>query len=641
MLYCAAMTNEFEGIISVTARGTGYVPFEGHEQDIEIATENLNTALNKDLVSVRLLPQKKNGRVQGEVTAILSRSKDAFVGVLEKRKEGYFLSADDNRMYADIHIADIDGAKEGDKLYVRITSWETQDAYPEGEILRVIGRHGEHNVEMEAIVLEHNFDTRFPESVTQEAEALAKKRAITKDDIESRRDFRDTLTLTIDPVDAKDFDDALSFKQLDNGNIEVGIHIADVTHYVEPGSAIDEEAQRRGTSIYLVDRTIPMLPEILSNDICSLREGEDRLAFAAVFTFNEKHEVVTRWFGRTVIHSNKRFSYEEAQSVLNTNEGPYAHELKTLNTIAYALREKRRREGSIGFEQDEVKFTLDEKGNPTGVYVKERTNTNLLIEDFMLLANKAVAEYIHELGKGKKELLFIYRIHDVPKEEKIDELGVFVRAMGYDFETKKGSVTPEAINSLLKQIEGAPEEKLIQLATIRSMAKAVYSTKNIGHFSLSFKHYTHFTSPIRRYPDIMVHRILWSHLDGSPIPQDELRRYQRLAIESSQREIEAIEAERDSTKYMQVKFMLGKIGQEFDATISGLTDFGMFVEENESKAEGLIRFADMDDYYTLKDGGYVISGEKKGKEFTLGDSVRVKLIAADLESKRLSFALLK
>ncbi|MDP6659637.1 MAG: ribonuclease R [Candidatus Pacebacteria bacterium] len=636
---------KFKGIISVTARGTGYVPLEGFEKDIEIPFENLNTALNGDMVEARLVKTRGDKRQQGEVVEILERDKTQFVGTIERDEEGFFLVSDDRRMYADISTKDAEKKriKEGTKALVEITRWEKGDEYPEGAVLRTLGMKGEHETEMQAIVLGHEFDTSFPKEVEKEAKEINDNRKITDEEINKRRDFRDTPTFTIDPDDAKDFDDALSVKTLPNGNIEVGIHIADVTHYVRPGSEVDKEAQKRGTSVYLVDRTIPMLPEILSNDICSLKPDEDRLTFSAVFTLDSSGEIKDKWFGKTIIHSDKRFTYKEAQDVLDEKDGVFIDELTKIRDLAKKIRVKRMKEGAISFEQDEVKFKLNEKGMPIDVVVKERLETNLLIEDFMLMANKGVAEFIFELCKaqGLGTPTFIYRIHDVPKNEKIAELEIFLRAIGYDIKTKKGEMSSKEINKLLESIKGKPEEKLIQMATIRSMAKAIYSTKNIGHFSLSFRHYTHFTSPIRRYPDMMAHRIFFGHLDKSPIPNDELKRYSNLAIKSSQREIEAVAAERESIKYKQVEYMKEHIGEKFNGLITGVTDFGIFIEERKTKAEGLVRLADMDDYYELEKGGYSLVGKKGRKRYAVGDEVKIELLDADLDERRISWKILQ
>jgi len=448
--------------------------------------------------------------------------------------------------------------------------------------------------------------------------------------------------MTIDPADAKDFDDALSFKTLENGNYEIGIHIADVSHYVQEGQPIDVEAHERGTSIYLVDRVIPMLPEVLSNDLCSLRPNEDRLAFSAVFEINSDAGVVDEWYGQTIIHSDRRFSYEEAQEVLDTKSGDYLEELSIMMNLGRLLRKRRYKNGAIAFEQPEVKFVLDENGKPIDAVTKIRTETMMMIEDYMLLANMKVSEYIDKLCKDSgKETNFIYRIHDVPDPERIEELAIFIHALGYEFNTKDG-VDAKDINKLLKDIEGKPEENLLKVATIRSMAKAVYSTKNIGHFGLAFKHYTHFTSPIRRYPDLMAHRMLRKHLDGSMIGPKEIAKHERTAIHASEREMYAVRAERNSIKYKQVEYMVDKVGEEFDGIITGVTDWGIYVEEKNSKAEGMIRLGSLKgDFFKHEASKYRIKGDKTGDTYTLGQEIRIKLMRADLEEKQIDYALVK
>lgn len=635
--------SHIEGPITVSRRGIGYVPNEVFEEDIEIPNNYINTALNKDTVEILLHPKVEGERLRGEVVRIIQRAKTQFVGTIEKQDGLSFLAPDDQRMYTDILLSPDDpsasGVEDGMKVLVELTHWDDPKKNPEGKILQVLGRKGEHNVEMKAILLSHGFETGFPDDVEKAAKEIENKKAeIIKAEEGKRKDFRNVTTVTIDPPDAKDFDDALSIKNLDNGNIEVGIHIADVSHYVIPGSPIDKEAQKRATSIYLVDRTIPMLPEVISNDVSSLNPNEDKLAYSAVFELTADGEIKNHWFGETIINSNKRFTYENAQEILDAGSGEYYEELNTANNIAKNLRKKRFEDGSVAFEHDEVRFILDENGKPTGIERKKTLDTNHLIEEYALLTNKAVAEYIFKLNK--KDLLFIYRIHDVPDPEKIEALTIFLKAIGYDFDPKDSGVTTQDINNLFKQIEGKSVEDLIKISTIRSMSKAVYSTKNIGHFSLAFKYYTHFTSPIRRYPDLMVHRIMKSQLQGKEIPADELKKYEKLTLTSTEQEIEATQAERDSIRYKQVEYMKEHIGEVFDGKITGVTDFGLFVEDENTKSEGLVHVSKIgNDFYTLDKKTYSIKGERSGKSYTLGDKVKIKLLGADLDKKTLDFVI--
>lgn len=630
------------GVISINRRGTGYLAHSDCEEDVEIQNQNLNTALHGDTVEIQILPKVKGRRMAGEVKNILERAKTNFVGIIEQGDKATFFKPDDNRVYKDILLADHEARniKAGTKVYVKMLPWTDARKNPDGEIIKVLGEKGQHEVEMQSIIFEHGFETTFPPQIEKEAENFKSQKAITPEDVENRRDVRGTTTFTIDPHDAKDFDDALSIDMRDNGDIEIGIHIADVSHYVRPGSLIDNEARKRATSIYLVDRTIPMLPEVLSNDVCSLVANEDRRTFSAMFVLSPDAQVKERWFGETIIHSNKRFSYEEAQEILNKKEGTLYNELNTLNTLSKKLRKRRAESGAISFEQDEVAFELDEKGKPIRVYKKKRQDTNKLIEDFMLLANQEVATYVFDLVKKHKggKSAFIYRVHDMPNPEKIEELGIFLRAIGHDFTTNDGHVSGKDINKLFKEIEGTPEEHLIKTATIRSMAKAVYSTKNVGHFGLAFKYYTHFTSPIRRYPDVMVHRILKSFLNKQPLSTKELRDYEHLTIISSQREIEAVRAERDSIKYKQVEYMMDHIGEEFDGTVTGVTEWGVYVEEKETRADGLVRMSDIKgDYFSVEPKKYRVVGQKTKRKIALGDVVRIKLMKADMDNRQLDF----
>lgn len=636
----------------VRAKGIGFFNVPTIEEDILIPSESLSFALDGDIVEIEVLPKIQGRRQEGKVLKVLEPAHEEFVGTVKKHKtlDTYFLSPDNYRIHIRPLLPGATALDEGMKVVAKITKWENPTVDPEAKITETLGKAGDHETEMQAIIRSGGFSENFNETITKAGQDLyARKDEIfaaaieaTKGENPVRRDMRDTTTMTIDPADAKDFDDALSFKKLENGNFEIGIHIADVSHYVRIGDVIDKEAQERGTSIYLVDRVIPMLPEVLSNDLCSLRPNEDRLAFSIVFEMNPDAGIVSEWYGQTIIHSNRRFSYEEAQEVLDTQSGDNLEALNTMMMLGRTLRARRYKDGAIAFEQPEVKFKLDENGKPIEAITKVRTETMLMIEDFMLLANQKVSEHIHTLSKNKgQDAAFIYRIHDVPNPDKIEELSIFIHALGYEFETNRGEVHAKEINRLLKEIEGKPEENLIKTATIRSMAKAIYSTKNIGHFGLAFSHYTHFTSPIRRYPDLMAHRMLRRYLDGSQISKQEVSRNEKLAVKSSEREMHAVKAERDSIKFKQVEFMLDKVGQEFDGIITGVTDWGLYVEEKNSKAEGMVRLGSLKgDYFTHEASKYRIKGQKTGQVLSLGQEVRIKLTRADLEERQLDFELL-
>jgi ribonuclease R len=630
------------GSIFTTAKGYGYVALEGFEEDIEIQQGSLNTALHNDLVEIVLLPRRKDERVQGEVVKVLERARKRFVGTLENNSGGMYLIVDDPKVYVDILIPKPQSeAVPGYKALVEIEEWRDSKKPPCGKVVEVLGPKGNHEVEMRSIIIAHNIDYSFPHEVLEEARGLKKKADQTStEDIlkEGRRDLRDRLTCTIDPVDAKDFDDALSVLKLPNGTFEIGIHIADVSHYVQPKTALDREARERGFSVYLVDRTIPMLPEVLSNDLCSLNPHEDKLAFSAVFTMNSNAEVISSWFGKTLIHSDKRYSYEDAQKTIDSGSGDLHDEIVVLNSLANILRKERFKGGAIDFAEEEVRFELDQDGVPLRVYKKARLDTHKLVEEFMLLANKEVAREIDRMNEKEEDHhIFVYRTHDLPNREKLEELGVFLRALGYEFRIE-GDVNHKDINALLEAVRGKSHEALVNTALLRSMSKAHYSTGSKGHFGLAFDHYSHFTSPIRRYADLMVHRLLEEHLKGRTVSKKEWQFYDMTAKKVSQREIEVMQAERESIKYKQVEFMEKKVGHEFDALITGVSKFGVFVEEKETKASGLVSVRSMnDDFYTLDEKNYALVGEKTGKRFTLGDEIKVRLVSTDLDRKQINF----
>lgn len=633
------------GKMSITSKGIGYVKNPEFSEDLEIQNQFLNTALHGDEVEVTLHAKVEGIRQGGEVVRILKRAKNGFVGVIDRENGHAFLIPDDKKMYVDILIPKGSGleAKDGQKAYVVITKWDDPKKSPEGEVKQILGEKGDNNVEMLSIVLEKGFDTDLPEEVVAEAHEIEKnQRIIPEAEVAKRRDMRDTFTCTIDPADAKDFDDALSLKELPNGNYEAGIHIADVSHYVREDSALDAEALKRGCSIYLVDRTIPMLPHVLSNDVCSLNPNEDKLTFSAVFEMTPKGQVVSRWFGRTIINSDKRFTYEEAQSIIEMGSGTFSKELLVFKSLAEFLRKEKFANGAIDFETTEVKFRLDAAGKPIEVYKKERLDTHKLVEDFMLLANREVAKFIIDEHLARKEdPLGIYRNHALPEKERLADLSIFLKALGYNLDIEGKEVTPKDIQNIINEATGDPNEQLIKTATIRSMAKAVYATHNIGHFGLAFKYYTHFTSPIRRYPDLLVHRILQDTLDNKKTSDKKAAFYMSAARQSSEREVAASEAERGSIKYKQVEYMVNHVGQTFNGIITGVTDWGIYVEEEDTKCEGMVKLRDLnDDFYTLNPKTYTVTGGQTGKKYTLGDKVKIKVLGADMEKRVIDYMFL-
>ncbi|MBI2100281.1 MAG: ribonuclease R [Candidatus Vogelbacteria bacterium] len=645
-----------EGIIRISHKGVGYVslnPSDKKSEAIEIDPHFLKTALHGDRVKVMPHPAVPGEPQTGEVVEILERKKLEFVGVLEQENGFNFLVPDDRRVYKDILIAPakLGGAGAGDKVLVQITDWHDPKKDPIGEVVEVLGPAGSHETEMQAIVYDKGFRPGFPPAVEREAKAIkAGAAADFAAELPKRKDFRQVTTFTIDPADAKDFDDALSVRKVSAkggpaSGWEVGIHIADPAHYVLPDTALDREARKRATSIYLVDRTVPMLPEVLSNDLCSLNEGEDKLTFSAVFTFDKQLKIKKEWFGRSVINSSKRFTYESAQQHLEAKPpsggglaSKWTADLQTLNKIALKLRADKFAAGAIAFETEEIKFELDNAGKPIRVYKKPRLDANLLIEDFMLLANRKVAEFVSKIV-GNSDHRFVYRIHDRPDPEKIKQLADFLAPLGYKLKLDEGGVSAQSLNELLRSVVGRPEESMVEISVMRSMAKAVYSTKNIGHYGLAFAHYAHFTSPIRRYPDIMVHRLLDLYLQGKMPPDEMLRDYDELAVHVSQMELAAQEAERESIRYKQIEFMQSKVGQIFDGVIAGLAKWGIYIQELETLAEGMVKLFDLkDDFYLFDEKNYMMIGQRTGKRYRLGDKVRVKIVRADVKERVIDFA---
>ncbi|MGS2762665.1 ribonuclease R [Sinomicrobium sp. M5D2P9] len=647
--------NYFTGRVDMTGRGNAYVVCEELDHDVFVPSNMLGKALHGDEVEVYVFPNRRRSskKVEGEITKILSRKKMAFVGIVQMQKNFAFVLPTDFRMYTDIFVPKnkINGAENGDKVLVEITEWPEKADSPYGHITEVFGKPGDHDTEIHAILAEYGLPYTFPPEVEHFANQL--DTSITEEEIKKRRDMRDVLTFTIDPRDAKDFDDALSFRILENGNYEIGIHIADVSHYVVPGTLLDDEAYNRATSVYLVDRVVPMLPEILSNNACSLRPNEEKYTFSAVFEMNRKAEVLNHWFGRTVTYSDRRFAYEEAQAILDTEDNRVPEEVSltgktyeveqeitdailTLDKLAKIMRSKRMLNGAISFDKVEVKFHLDEEHVPTGVFFKEAKDANKLIEEFMLLANRKVAEFI---GRKKPQKTFVYRVHDEPDEDKLILLQGIISKFGYSINMKSRKTISSSLNGLLAEVQGKKEQNLVDTLTIRTMSKAEYTTQNIGHYGLAFDYYTHFTSPIRRYPDVMVHRLLQYYLDGGDSAKEE--EYEEKCRHSSSMESLAVNAERDSIKYMQIKFMQDRRDEEFLGVISGVTEWGIYVEIVENKCEGMIRTRDIkDDYYVFDEKQYALVGEVTKNMYQLGDEVVVRVKNTDLIKRHLDFELL-
>lgn len=624
------------------AHKTYLVPDDGSES-VFIAERSMNRALNGDKVKVMLYPLRRKKELEGEVVEIIERARERFVGIIDSKHGVTILKANNKQLPMNIIIPPdkTKGAKNGQKCIAAITYWGDKYENPIGEIVDILGDTGNNNTEMHAILAEYGLPYSYPQEIEKEANKIPE--TITEDEIKRRIDFRTTTTFTIDPRDAKDFDDALSIKDLGNGLWEVGVHIADVTHFVPEGGIIDQEAVKRATSVYLVDRTVPMLPEHLSNFICSLRSDEEKLTYSCIFTINDLAEVIDYKIARTVIKSDRRFTYEEAQEIIETGKGDFATEVLRLNDLAKKLREKRFASGAIAFERSEVRFEIDDTGKPVSVFFKESKDSNKLIEEFMLLANKYVAQHIGMPRNREKPKTFVYRIHDVPNPEKLSNFATFIKKFGYKIKTdgKKTSVS-SSINHLLDQIEGKKEQNMIETLAIRSMAKAAYSTKNIGHYGLAMKYYTHFTSPIRRYPDMMVHRLLTKYADKVPQQTIDRTDYESLCKHSSDMEQLAAQAERASIKYKQIEFMADKIGKVYDGVISGISTWGIYVEINENKCEGMVYIRDLeDDVYVYDEKNYCIIGRRTQRKYQIGDDIRIKVVKADLIKKYLDFEIVR
>ena len=626
------------GTIDFNQAGNAYVRVDGVNDDVFIHSKNVKDAIQGDKVLI-VTYNFKGKKMEGSVLEVLERKRDTFVGTFQliKHKEFGFVVCDKKHINTDIFIplGKNGGANEGDKVVVKMTEWRSGEKNPTGEIISVLGVPGDHETEIHSILAEYGLPYSFPEEVEREAQEIDQR--ILESEVEKRRDMRNICTFTIDPKDAKDFDDALSIQKLENGNWEIGVHIADVSHYVVPGTLLDEEAYERATSVYLVDRVVPMLPEVLSNQVCSLRPNEDKYTFSAVFELNENSEVQNEWFGRTVTHSDRRFSYEEAQERIETQEGDLTEEILVLDRLAKILRKRRIDDGAITFDRSEVRFNLDENSQPIGVYFKVSKDSNHLIEEFMLLANRKVSEFVSlKKGGSPSDLTFIYRIHDDPDPTKLEALRDFVGTFGYKMDLANTKKVAQSLNQLLSDVKGKGEENMIETLAMRSMSKAIYSTAPIGHYGLGFAYYSHFTSPIRRYPDLIAHRLLQHYLDGGKSVNKE-----EIEVKSkhcSSRERLAADAERDSIKFMQVKFMEKHLGEEFIGVISGVADFGFWVQIPENGAEGLIKLRDlMDDSYSYDQKNHLVQGSRTGNQYQLGDKVTIKVMKANLVQKQLDF----
>ncbi|MDQ3292425.1 MAG: ribonuclease R, partial [Bacteroidota bacterium] len=629
------------GVVDLANPKYAYIVSDETEEDVRVFSEKLKFAMGGDRVKVRIYSSGNGDRPEGEVVEVIERAKEEIVGKVELSKGFAFVVPDFKKLYFDVFVGenDLKDANNGDKVLVKITEWPTSsNKSPIGKIVRVFGQAGENEAEINSIMAEFGLPFEFPENVEKEAEAISV--SILEEEIANRRDFRNVTTFTIDPLDAKDFDDALSIQQLENGNWEIGVHIADVTHYIEEKSQLEREAYHRATSVYLVDRTIPMLPEKLSNGLCSLRPHEEKLTFSAVFELDETGKLYDQWIGKTIIYSDRRFTYEEAQERIETGEGDFAQEILTLNKIAHELKDKRFKNGAISFETAEVKFKLDEQGKPVSVFIKERKDAHKLIEEFMLLANRKVAEFVFNMKKTKVRNTMVYRTHDAPDPDKLTNFSMFAKRFGYNLTVDNIDKVSEELNKLAEQTEGKPEQNVLQNLAIRTMAKAKYTTEPLGHFGLGFSHYSHFTSPIRRYPDMMAHRLIFHYLNNGKSANKE--DYEEKCKYSSEMEKRAADAERASVKYKQVEFMQDTVGQQFKGIVSGVTEWGLYVEVQETRCEGMVRLSDLeDDFYELDAQNYRIIGRRSKRIISFGDEVMVEVKGVNLNDRTIDLLLAK
>lgn len=628
-------TPSVKGKLEITRSGMGYVIVEGREKDLLVRPQDFNKAMDGDIVRVKI--KDTNGkRVEGVIEDVLERKQTEFIGNIQVSENFAFFTPDSQKPLPDFYISlkNLNGAKDKERVIVKFLNWESGAKKPEGEVVTVLQAKDASDLAMKEIIIQNGFTLKFPQPVIDEAHSLDE--TIDPNELAKRKDYRDVLTITIDPADAKDFDDALSIKKLGSNDWEIGVHIADVSHFVTPGTAMDEEGYARATSVYLPDRVNPMLPEKISNELCSLRPNEDKYTFSVIFKINNKGKVKEYWIGKTFIHSDHRFNYDEVQEIINSGNGKYSEEISLLNSLAKILRKERFKNGAINFSSTEVRFQLDENGKPIGIIVKENKESHQLIEEFMLLANRTVAEHVSKIKINKKSIPFPYRVHDTPDEEKLKPFVAFAKKFGYQFNMKDEEETAKSFNQLMIDVHGKPEQHVLEQLGIRTMAKAIYTTENIGHYGLGFKDYCHFTSPIRRYPDIMVHRILHELLENN-IQID--KKMEEKCVHCSERERAAMEAERAGNKYKQVEFMMAKLGEDMEGVISGVSSFGFWVETVNEKCEGLVSIRDLSDYDDFRHDNeeYALVGIRTGKKFRMGDKVEIKLVAANLEKRQLDF----